>query len=171
MIERLSDERPSDVLGSLPRSRPHRRSDKRPSPGPAQHPVSSARAANENGGPAGNNDTGAATKRAAPRRAAPKRTATRAATTRAASAPASRSAAASNAPATPSGAAPHQRRLRQPAQPAGVPPTPPRSGRPEPATGRDILGTAAQAAAELAEIGLSIGARTVRNLVSRLPRP
>jgi hypothetical protein len=61
--------------------------------------------------------------------------------------------------------------LRQPAQPAGVPPAPARSVRPEPATGRDILGTAAQAAAELAEIGLSIGARTVRNLVSRLPRP
>jgi len=37
--------------------------------------------------------------------------------------------------------------------------------------GRDILGIAAQAAAELAEIGLSVSARVLRNAVSRLPRP
>ena len=34
--ECLSDERPSDVLGALPRRRPHRRSDKRPAPAPEE---------------------------------------------------------------------------------------------------------------------------------------
>jgi hypothetical protein len=40
-----------------------------------------------------------------------------------------------------------------------------------PATGADILGTAVQAAAELAEIGLSASARALRGAISRLPRP
>jgi hypothetical protein len=40
-----------------------------------------------------------------------------------------------------------------------------------PPTGGDILGTAVHAAAELAEIGLTAGARAVRNAVARLPRP
>ena len=35
----------------------------------------------------------------------------------------------------------------------------------------DVIGTAVQAAAELAEIGLSAGARALRGAVSRLPRP
>jgi hypothetical protein len=63
-------------------------------------------------------------------------------------------------------------RLRQPSQPAGAPPTPSRESRPnDQTTGRDILGIAAQAAAELAEIGLSVSARALRNAVGRLPRP
>jgi hypothetical protein len=40
-----------------------------------------------------------------------------------------------------------------------------------PAQRHDVLGTAVQAAAELAEIGLSIGAQAIRRAVSRLPRP
>jgi hypothetical protein len=40
-----------------------------------------------------------------------------------------------------------------------------------PSDHRHILGTAAQAAAELAEIGLSVGTRALRNAFSRLPRP
>jgi hypothetical protein len=40
-----------------------------------------------------------------------------------------------------------------------------------PATGADILGTAVQAAAELAEIGLSASARALRGAIARLPRP
>ena len=77
-----------------------------------------------------------------------------------------------SAPATATRATPRRpERLRQPAQPAGVPPTPPRPGQPDQTTGRDILGIAAQAAAELAEIGLSVSARALRNAVSRLPRP
>jgi len=61
-------------------------------------------------------------------------------------------------------------RLRQPAQPPGVPPSPSGHRPPQP-SGRDIVGTAAQAAAELAEIGLSMSARALRSAVSRLPRP
>jgi hypothetical protein len=35
----------------------------------------------------------------------------------------------------------------------------------------EILGTAVQATAELAEIGLALSARALRNAASRLPRP
>jgi hypothetical protein len=61
--------------------------------------------------------------------------------------------------------------LPQPAQPAGAPPTPPQGDRTDHTTGRDILGIAAQAAAELVEIGLHAGARALLNAVARLPRP
>jgi hypothetical protein len=39
------------------------------------------------------------------------------------------------------------------------------------ASGREIAGTVVQAAAELAEIGLSMSARALREAVARLPRP
>ncbi len=61
--------------------------------------------------------------------------------------------------------------LRQPAQPGGTPPAPSHRGSRERSTSRDIIGVAAQAAAELAEIGLSVSARALRNAVGRLPRP
>jgi hypothetical protein len=61
-------------------------------------------------------------------------------------------------------------RLRQPAQPGGTPTTP-RTRKPVPATGADIIGTAVQAAAELAEIGMTVSARAIRRAVARLPRP
>jgi hypothetical protein len=65
---------------------------------------------------------------------------------------------------------PAPKRLRQPAQPAGAPPSP-RSRGSVPTTGADVIGTAVHAAAELAEIGLTAGARALRNAVARLPRP
>jgi hypothetical protein len=65
---------------------------------------------------------------------------------------------------------PAPKRLRQPAQPAGAPPSP-RSRGSVPTTGADVVGTAVHAAAELAEIGLTAGARALRNAVARLPRP
>ncbi|MGZ4181452.1 MAG: hypothetical protein ACXVUL_12335 [Solirubrobacteraceae bacterium] len=65
---------------------------------------------------------------------------------------------------------PATKRLRQPAQPAGAPPSP-RSRGSVPTTGADVIGTAVHAAAELAEIGLTAGARALRNTVARLPRP
>src|SRR5437764_1064156 len=104
----MSDERPPDVLSALPRTRPHRRSDKR--------------AANGGGAAeAGAAETGAA----------------------------ETGAAETGAPET---AAPRPRK-------------------PAPATRADIVGTAFQAAGELAEIGLSAGARAVRRVLSRPPRP
>lgn len=144
----MSDERPSKILGALPRSRPHRRSQKRP----------------VRGGP----------EAAAPPQSGSKtRPEAMPTTTRAERVSAStRSKARPTARRTkPRAARPAQsKRLRQPAQPAGTPP-PPRSRRPAPSPGRDILGTAVQATAELAEIGLTVSARALRNALSRLPRP
>jgi hypothetical protein len=136
-VTQVSDERPSDVLGALPRRRPQRRSDKR-----------QAREPNQSKAPSRANvatTTGTATVER------PKTTATL---------------------PTPPRATPRRRTqpLAQPAQPPGTPPT--SQERPgDQATGRHILGTAAQAAAELAGIGLSISARALRGAVDRLPRP
>ncbi len=133
----MSEQRPSDVLGALPRRRPHRRSAKRP----AAKPSGSAAAAEA---PPARRPRGARPKAPAP------------------SAPAASAPARATARRSP--------RLRQPAQPAGVPATP-AGRRTEPPTGGHILGMAAQAAAELAEIGLSVSARALRRVVDRLPRP
>jgi hypothetical protein len=128
----MPDERPPEVLTALPRTRPHRRSNKRP------------------------------TRTTEPRATEPK--------------------------ATESGtgdairATPKPPPLRQPAQPAGTPDAPPTRKpaddplSPEPSasrlpSGTELVGTAVQAAAELAEIGISMTARALRRTVSRLPRP
>ena len=131
-VASMTGERPSEVLGSLPRTRPHRRSQKRPARPPHTEPAA----------------------------AKPSAAKTRAAKTGAAKPRAGKPRAAGPQPA----------RLRQPAQPAGSPPGP-RVRRPAPSNGSDVLGTAVQAAAELAEIGLTVGARAIRGAVARLPRP
>ena len=133
----------SDVLSALPHRRPHRRSDKR-----------AARPAVE--------------KSAAPSIAKPKP----ASGAPAAKAKAKATSAAKATPTTKPAPAtrPAPKRLRQPAQPAGAPPSP-RSRASAPATGADVIGTAVHAAAELAEIGLTAGARALRNAVARLPKP
>jgi hypothetical protein len=60
---------------------------------------------------------------------------------------------------------PHRRSDKRPAAPAR--PTPDRSV----SDSHGPVETAVQAAAELAEIGLHVGARALRRAVSRLPRP
>ena len=135
----MTGERPPEVLSSLPRTRPHRRSQKRPArpadPTPAAAKPGAAK-------------PGAAKPRAAkPSTAAKKPSATK-----------------------PSTAAKKPAPLRQPAQPAGTPPGP-RARRPAPSRGSDVVGTAVRAAAELAELGLTVGARAIRGAVARLPRP
>jgi hypothetical protein len=113
----MDDERSTDLLSSLPRTRPHRRSDKRG----ARKPPATRK-------------------------------------------PASGKPAAHNPPAA--------KRLRQPAQPRGIPDArraPKR--KPAPAAAPEIVGTAVQAIGELAEIGLTLTARALRNAVSRLPKP
>ena len=135
----MTGERPPEVLSSLPRTRPHRRSQKRPArpadPTPAAAKPGAAK-------------PGAAKPRAAkPSTAAMKPSATK-----------------------PSTAAKKPAPLRQPAQPAGTPPGP-RARRPAPSRGSDVVGTAVRAAAELAELGLTVGARAIRGAVARLPRP
>jgi hypothetical protein len=131
----------SDVLSALPHRRPHRRSDKR-----AARPAVAKTAAPASRPPA----------TASP--AKPKTTSTGPAT---ATGPATKPTPATR---------PAPKRLRQPAQPAGAPPSP-RSRASVPNTGADVIGTAVHAAAELAEIGLSAGARALRNAVARLPKP
>jgi hypothetical protein len=131
----------SEVLSALPHRRPHRRSDKR-----AARPVKT-----ETTAAAPKTETAAAPK---------------AKTATAKAKKASNGRATKPTPAT----RPAPKRLRQPAQPAGAPPSP-RSRGTVPSTGADALGTAVHAAAELAEIGLTAGARALRNAVARLPKP
>jgi hypothetical protein len=153
------EQRPHDVLGALPRTRPHRRSEKRKPQG-----ASSAK------------PTPAKPARAAKGTAVPKPPKAKAKTTAARKAAPLRDASAKPKPK------PQRQRLRQPAQPAGTPARGPASARPParevaparrsgPPSGGEIVSTAVQAAAELAEIGLTAGARALRNALSRLPRP
>ena len=165
----MTDEHPSEVLGGLPRTRPHRRSDKRrpPTEATAARPVTAppTPALTDAGGP----DPGAplrpelATpgpaapgrpKPATPRRAKPAATHTT---------PAAAPGATKRATRSPSS-------VRQPAQPAGAPPAP-QARRPAPTGGVDLLGSAVHVTAELAEMGISAGARALRGVVARLPRP
>jgi hypothetical protein len=161
MVSRMTDDRPSEVLGGLPRTRPHRRSEKRGAP--AQHLAAEAPTATA---PTPPTATAPAGKPVTRKPAAPK-TATGGSASveplgpaRKASGTAAQRHAARTKPA----------RLPQPEQPAGAPPTP-ASRRPVPSSGVDILGTAVQAAAELTEIGLSASARALRGAISKLPRP
>lgn len=141
----MPEERPSELLGSLPRTRPHRRSTKRPVKPDAGQPMA-----------------GSSPVRTASKPAKPRPTPATAAKPKAQKAkPAPRRPARSNARGD---------TLRQPPQPRGMPssprsPVPPAPQRPE------VIGTAIQAVAELTEIGLSVTARALRRTLSRLPRP
>jgi hypothetical protein len=153
----MADQRQSDVLGALPRTRPHRRSAKRPqrTGETAAKPRKPARTA----GPATRPSRNPATAQPGRAKAKPR------AVTSSRSGPRP-VAGARSAPTSKSKAD----RLRQPPQPRGIPrqprsPVPPTPERPE------ILGTVVQAAAELTEIGLSLGAHLLRRAVARLPRP
>jgi hypothetical protein len=66
---------------------------------------------------------------------------------------------------------PHRRSAKRPPAPAtpATPPAPRQLSTPPAPPG--ALETAVQAAAELAEIGLHAGARALRGVVARLPRP
>lgn len=175
----MTDERPTDVLGSLPHTRPHRRSQRRADlPGEGAAPrggtgtpereaaptTAEPRTAKPAAGPR-------ATKPAAGPRAtkppggprATKPAAGPGATKPSAGPKAAKPAAAASPPAT-------RGRLAQPAQPDGIPNLE-RHRKPVPITGVEVVGTAVQAAAELAEIGLAVGARAIRRAVSRLPKP
>jgi hypothetical protein len=54
-------------------------------------------------------------------------------------------------------------------QAASGPPPPKRP--PSPPSGTDLVGTAVQAAGELAQLGLTLGTRALRDAVKRIPRP
>jgi hypothetical protein len=166
-----TDERDGgEVLKSLPARRPQRRSARRDgakTPGAAKRPAAarkpaSAGAKPPGGGPkrgaAGAKGTGASAKRGA-------------AGAKGAAAGAKRAAPGAKAPAA---KAPGEGR-----KPAGVRPSAATSAasstpgqRPAQAPeGIELVGTAIQAAGELAQLGLSLGTKALRGAVSRLPRP
>jgi hypothetical protein len=144
----MSPDHPSDVLGALPRTRPHRRSAKRP-----------AR-------PTGGVTPAAKTSKATPAKARTSETTPAKARTQAARATNPRKTGQPSTPARRPRSAP----LPQPAQPSGVPDAP-RGPRPEPEGGVPVLRTAVGAAAELAEIGVSLSTRVLKRAVGRFPRP
>jgi hypothetical protein len=159
----MTDDRPSDLLSALPRSRPHRRSDKRPAraaaspePSPPSSEAGRAKAVSARG--------------KSPAAAKPAHGSARAPRT---SAKPARPAAKSRSAAKPRAAQPARRRpdrLPQPAQPRGVPQAA-RGTRPQPTTDFPVLRTALQAAGELAEIGLTLSAQALRRAIGRFPRP
>jgi outer membrane biosynthesis protein TonB len=177
IMSAMTDEEHSQVLGALPRTRPHRRSDKRGArPAAQEEQVAETKTAAAKPTPAKPNGTTPAKPTPAKPNGTPLEKPKRAKTSpKAEQRPANAKAKAAAAtprerPRTtrrePTGAT----RLKQPAQPEGTPEA--RRGRqPAPSSGPDILGTAVQAVAELAEIGLSASARAIRRAVARLPRP
>ncbi len=167
----MTEKRPSEVLGSLPRTRPQRRSTKRP----VREESGLAPAAQPDSEASGTSGPVRAAKRTAVRSAKP--TAVRSAKPAAVRSGTKPRPIRSAAKATPaqSAAKPRPARakrgaqpLRQPPQPRGIP-SQPRA--PVPPQRPEILGTAVQAATELAEIGLALSARALRRAASRIPRP
>jgi hypothetical protein len=131
------DESDRDVLKSLPRTRPQRRSSKR---------------------------DGAAKKAAA----APKPKAATATEAKSAAKPRAKTKRAAPTPIA-------SKRKRSGARPRRMPPagfSPPRDTRDQsPPSGAELIGTAIQAAAELAQIGLAVGGHALRSAMDRLPKP
>jgi hypothetical protein len=154
---------PSDVLGALPRSRPHRRSDKR-----ASRPTPES----GSGSPAPAAATGASAPATA-KPAKPKKPKPAAAAKPKAAATAKAKAGARTAPAAQTKRAPAQTTRAQFYTPSGAGSrvAKQKASKPVPDEKFDVLGTAIQAAAELAEIGISATARAIRGAVERLPRP
>jgi demethylmenaquinone methyltransferase / 2-methoxy-6-polyprenyl-1,4-benzoquinol methylase len=168
----MSNEPTPGVIGSLPRTRPHRRSSKRAAPAGAppvdtqsQEPAVVKAAAPPKA---------RATKPAAPAKARATKPATARATKPAAAKRASARPRA--AKVTPAALKPQATTAASPKPRATTPPSPkPRATTPAPPSPREpspgVLETAVQAAAELTEIGLHAGARALRRVASRLPRP
>ncbi len=157
MIAAMSEKPHDSVLGSLPHSRPHRRSEKRAArpdtpavAAESKAPVSPPAAVKPTGPKAAKPTKPKAAKPAGPRATKPtKPSATEPAETRTASRKVRESAA------TPPPIEPEQ---------------PPGSSHTLPG-GTELVGTVVKATAELAEIGLTAGARALRIALSRLPRP
>jgi Meckel syndrome type 1 protein len=143
---------PRDVLSSLPRTRPQRRSAKR---GPAKRP-----AAAENGA------ASAAAAKAAPR------TAAKAAPKKAAATPARARKPAAKPAAKPAGRAAATPGVRS--VPGRIPAAgfaPPRdAGERSTPSGVELVGTAIQAAGELAQIGIAVGGQALKSALGRLGR-
>ena len=154
MSAQMSDPPPSDVLGALPNTRPHRRSDKR-----ATKPAATTAPVVDATPPATAPAAAKATAKPASARARKPaaRKPAKAKAKRATMPPAEGTVRAAPTPFYPPAGA-----GRVAAQKATKPAADEKF---------DVLGTAIQAAAELAEIGISATARAIRGAVDRLPRP
>jgi hypothetical protein len=126
------EERDAGVLSGLPRARPQRRSERRPTSAPAA-PASKPRPKAASGRPKAVRATASKAKVARP--VAP--------------------------------------RLKQPAQPSGVPPQPtPDAEKRRPAQGPEgVVVAAVQAAEEVARLGAAVGGQLVKGALRRIPRP
>jgi hypothetical protein len=153
----VADRQDSDreVLTSLPRTRPVRRSAKR-----AERPRTAAAATKPKSKSTSSAAAGPKARKAATK---PRVAAQPKATARAASRPASADGARATAPRTRS--AP-----RQSVPPAGYAssPMPGEDGR---SASADLVGTAVQAAGELAQIGFAVGRQALQSMLDRLPKP
>ena len=166
MIGAMSERRQRDVIGSLPSTRPSRRSGKRPpasenaetraTPDGAE-PETTRAATPEPARAAAKPDLGARRATAKPEPGAPRATAK----------PKAKPAGTGPRRARPAAARTHAAERPRPRTPGAKPP--PAARAPEPVSG--ALQTAVDAFAELTEIGLRLGARTLRTALSRLPRP
>ena len=157
MADRPDSDR--EVLTSLPRTRPVRRSAKR-----AERPRTAAAATKPT--PAGADGAKARKPPAKARKppAKPRAAAQPRAGARPASRPASADGARAKAPRTRS--AP-----RQGVPPAGYAAPAPPGVDEERSSSADLLGTAVQAASELAQIGCAVGRQALRSMLDRLPKP
>jgi hypothetical protein len=145
-----------EVLTSLPRTRPVRRSAKR-----TERPRTAATATKPKSKPAATASTDAPKARkpaAKPRAAAQPKTNARAAT----------------GPRSADGARATSQRTR-PASRQTVPPagyaSPPTGDDGQRSPSADLLGTAVQAAGELAQIGFAVGRQALQSMLDRLPKP
>jgi hypothetical protein len=160
MMGTMSPEPKPGVIGSLPRTRPHRRSAKRAAPGIGTPPTPT---------PTPPVDTQSAAEPAVAKAAAPKR-APAAKTAKPKSPRAAVAAATAKPKRTPAPKAAAPKRGPAPVKPDATAPSEPVAADPSPGS-HGVVETAVQAAAELAEIGLHASARALRRAVSRLPRP
>ena len=145
-----ADDDRNEVLTSLPRSRPQRRSSKRA------------------GTPAGEGAAVPTDPRVA-------KVAATAARESAGAKPKAKAKPKAAAKPKPKAAAPRPKATASPRprpQPAPAPPREePAARRVEPPTGADVLQSAVRAAGELAQVGVTIGRETVKGVLRRLPRP
>jgi 2-oxoglutarate decarboxylase len=142
----MTDPHAKDLIGSLPHTRPHRRSQKRGArPADASHAPVPAPETPAPEPPAPASATSSAGR--------PSRRTAKPASARPAAKPAPSRPAAKPAPSRPAA-------KPAPGHPAA-----------KPAPSRSVVATAVQVAGELTEIGLTAGARALRRVVSHLPRP
>src|SRR4051794_8345429 len=166
-----------DVLTSLPRTRPARRSAKRDRPARGSTPPAAPDAASASDTPARAKATAAAKPKPSPTPSAqrPKRAASASAGARKAKAPSGRAkpaaanrSAARKRPARSTPATAAERSAETVVPPAGYATSSSERHGPDPFT---IVSTAFQAAGEIAQIGATLWSQAVRSAMNRFPKP